>query len=152
MTTAAALRLLAPAAAAAVLAGCFGTGTKRVDASCREMRSTVVYEMLRDNPSVRLVDLRRSAEVTATEGRLQGALEIPFEKLPSRVGELGEHDATVIVFGRDPDVGRKGCQLLSSHGFRYVVFIADGAQGWFRNGLPAARPTPSPTPATAGEK
>ncbi len=109
------------------------------------MRSTVVYEMLKDNPTIRLVDLRQPGEVTPAEGRLANAKEIPLERLAARIRELGEsRDATVVVFGRDAETGRRGCQLLASHGFRYVIFIADGAEGWFHNGLPAATPTPVP--------
>lgn len=137
------MRRIAPAACLLATTACLGTGTRRVDASCREMRSIVVYELLRDNPSIRLIDLRRPSEVTTEEGRLLHATEIPLEALPTRMGELGAaRDATVVVFGRVGEEGLKGCQFLVSEGYRYVVFISDGAEGWFRNGLPAA---PQPT-------
>lgn len=143
---AAALALPAGLALVAPLLGCFGTGTRRVDAPCREMRSVVVWEMLRDNPTIQLVDLRQPPEVTAKEGRLPRALEVPFDRLVARAPHLAK-DRTVVVFARHGDVGKKACELLVGLSFKYVIFMSDGAEGWFRQGLPAAPAgVPAPQP------
>jgi rhodanese-related sulfurtransferase len=138
---------LAGGCVAVLLCGCLGTGTRRIDAACREMRSTVAYEMLKDNPTIRLVDLRRPSEVSTEEGRLPNAKEIPLEKLPTRIKELGESTrGTIVVFGRVGEEGRRGCQFLASSGYEYVIFISDGAEGWFTNGRPGARPATTTGP------
>jgi rhodanese-related sulfurtransferase len=127
-------------AALVVLSSCLGTGTRRVDASCREMRSAVVYEMLKDNPTMHLIDLRKPSEVTEQEGRIPGARAVPLDELDARSGQLQVgHDHTIVVFGNDGETGRLGCKILSARGFEFVIFISDGAIGWFKNGLPSAR-------------
>ncbi|MEO6323269.1 MAG: rhodanese-like domain-containing protein [Thermoanaerobaculia bacterium] len=131
----------------AFLPGCLGTGTRRVDAACREMRSAVVFEMLKDNPTMHLIDLRKPAEVTEREARIPGAQLIPLEMLGAVSAQLQPlRDSTIVVFGVDGEMGRRGCQLLSARGFQYVIFISDGAVGWFRNGFPSAR-RPADVPA-----
>ena len=135
-----AVGLLAAASALLLLAGCLGSGTRRVDASCREMRSAVVYEMLKDNPTMHLLDLRKPSEVTEKEGRLPGALAVPLDQLATQTAAFQSwRENTIIVFGTDGDMGRRGCELLSSRGFRFVIFISDGAIGWFKNRLPSNR-------------
>jgi rhodanese-related sulfurtransferase len=138
------------------LAACLGHGMQRIDAPCREMRSAVAYEMLKDNPTIPVIDVRRPAEVTDGEGRVKHAIAMPLERLLARPNELDRYrDTTVIVFGHDSNGGQRACQFLSSHGFKYVVFLTDGAEGWFRNGLPSTAPstaestttTPTPSPS-----
>jgi rhodanese-related sulfurtransferase len=142
---------LLPAGALLVLSSCLGTGTLRIDASCREMRSAVVYEMLKDNPTMHLIDLRKPSEVTEQEGRILGARAVPLDELDARSGQLQVgHDHTIVVFGNDGETGRLGCKILSARGFEFVIFISDGAIGWFKNGLPSAR-YPSGGSMTAGE-
>ncbi len=145
---------LAALALPTFLASCLGRGTRRIDAPCREMRSAVAYEMLKDNPSIPIVDVRRPAELSQEAGGVKNAIAIPLERLPARAAELQRfRDTTVIVLGRDEESGRLACQMLSARGFKYVLFVSDGAEGWFKNGLPsiapstgAATPTPTPTP------
>jgi rhodanese-related sulfurtransferase len=137
---------------AASLASCLGRGTQRIDAPCREMRSAVAYEMLKDNPSIPIVDVRRQWELSEEAGRVKNAIAIPLERLPARVAELQRfRETTVIVLGRDEESGRLACQILSARGFKYVLFVSDGAEGWFKNGLPSVFPsagsaTPTPLP------
>lgn len=120
-----------PAAGAALLAlaaaGCLGTGTRRVDASCREMRASVAREMLRDAREVPVLDVRNS-RVPA----LRGALEIPIDELESRLAELDRHRETpILVVGDDGVSARRACELLAGAGFRYVIFVPEGARGLF---------------------
>lgn len=114
------------------------------------MRSAVAWEMLKDNRSIPVLDVRKPADVTETEGRLKNAIAIPLDGLPLRVKELERfRGTTLIVLGRTGEDGGRACQLLSLRGFKYVVFVSDGAEGWYRNALPAvpsAPPAPAPTP------
>jgi rhodanese-related sulfurtransferase len=152
----AALRAAAGAGAALALTACLGHGTARIDATCREMHSAVVYEMLKDNPSIPVLDVRRKGDMTAEEGKLAHTIDVPIDRLQGSLPSLSRYrETTVIVLGRDGETGRHACQLLSDFGFKYVIFVSDGAIGWFRNGLPAvtpsaAGPAPTPTPPRSG--
>jgi rhodanese-related sulfurtransferase len=141
-------RRLAAALACATLsltAGCLGSGTRRIDAACREMSSLVIFEMQRDSPTLPLVDLRESVERTEAEPGLEGALQIPLSELEGALPRLQALRAsTLVVFGRDRATGRAGCEALAAQGFRYVIFMSDGATGWFLAGLPPARQAPAP--------
>ena len=140
------------AVSAASLASCLGHGTQRIDAPCREMRSAVAYEMLKDNPTIPVVDVRRPAELSEEAGKVKNAIAIPLERLPARAAELQRfRETTVIVLGRDEESGRLACQMLTARGFKYVVFVSDGAEGWFKNGPLSVAPsvdsaTPTPLP------
>ena len=122
---------LLPAAAAAVLAvaasGCLGTGTRRVDAPCREMRASVAREMLRDSREIPLLDVRSSRAPA-----LRGAIEIPPGELARRLDELARHRKTpLIVVGDDGPAAQRACEVLAGSGFRWVIFVPEGADGLF---------------------
>lgn len=139
--------LAASAVSVISLTACLGTGTRRIDAACREMSSAIVYEMLKDNPTILVLDVRKPESVEA-EGRIANERSVPLENLssPTTLPELEKYkETTVVVFGQDGPQGRKACEALSTQGFRYVIFISGGAAGWFANGLPRA---PQRTPTT----
>lgn len=108
-------------------AGCLGTGTRRVDAPCREMRASVAREMLRDSREIPLLDVR-----ALPAPRLRGAHEIPLSALRSRLEELGRfRRSPLVVVGDSGEASRQACELLAAEGFRYVIFVPEGAEGLF---------------------
>lgn len=134
------LRLLLAGAATLASAACLGTGTRQFDAPCREMRGSVAREMLRDAREIPVLDVR-----TAASRRLTGAFTIPMAELPARIGELERHRATpVVVVGDDGEAGRQACELLAREGFRYVIFVSEGAQGLFAGVRGGPEPGPPP--------
>ena len=123
-----------------VAAGCLGTGTRRVDAPCREMRGSVAREMLRDSREIPVVDVRSSAT-----RKLTGAVAIPLSELPGRVGELERfRSMPVVVVGDDGESGRQACELLAGGGFKYVIFVQEGAEGLFAGVRGGAGPDEAP--------
>jgi rhodanese-related sulfurtransferase len=81
--------------------------------------------MLRDTPEIPVVDVRPSAT-----RRLTGAVVIPLPDLPGRLGELERYRSMpVVVVGADGDSGRQACELLAGRGFKYVIFVSEGAAG-----------------------
>lgn len=120
--------------AALAAAGCLGTGTRRVDAPCREMRGSVARELLRDAREIPVLDVR-----STRPRELKGAVAIPLEELAGRVEELNRYrGTTIVVVGDDGPTGQKACETLAAAGFRYVVFVTEGAAGLFagvRGGL-----------------
>ncbi len=114
--------ILLPAAA-----GCLGTGTRRVDAPCREMRASVAREMLRDSREIPILDVRG-----LPTPRLRGAYEIPLSVLRSRFEEVGRfRTSPLVVVGDGGDAARQACEILAAEGFRYVIFVPEGAEGLF---------------------
>lgn len=133
-------RLALAGVATLAAAGCLGTGTRRVDAPCREMRGSVAREMIRDSREIPVVDVRPSAT-----RRLTGALVIPLADLPGRLGELERYRSMpVVVVGDDGDSGRQACELLAGEGFKYVIFVSEGAAGLFAGVRGAAEQETSP--------
>lgn len=113
------------ALAALAAAGCLGTGTRRVDAACREMRGSVAREMLRDSREIPILDVRSSRP-----RKVSGAVEIPLPELSGRLSELGRYRSTpVIIVGEDGEEGRRACEVLSGAGFRHAIFVPEGAAG-----------------------
>jgi rhodanese-related sulfurtransferase len=118
-----------PVALVAALApgacGCLGTGVRSFDARCREMRAPVAREMLRDSREIPILDVR-----TSWIGRLAGAIVIPLAELPGRVRELDRHRSLpLVVVGDDAPAARQACEFLAGAGFRYVIFVPEGAEG-----------------------
>ena len=126
--------LAATAAVALAAGGCLGTGTRSVDASCREMRGSVAREMLRDSREIPILDVR-----TSWSRKLTGAIVIPLPELPGRLGDLDRYRSLpVVIVGDDGEAGRNACELLAGAGFRHAIFVPEGAQGLFagvRGGL-----------------
>ena len=141
-------RALAIAFVTLAASGCLGTGTRRIDAPCREMKATVVWEMLRDNPGIRMVDVRGPEDLTVEQGPLKHALEIQYSRLSGSLSRLTPYKTTsLVVLGRDGDSGHRACELLRKRGFQWVVFVSGGAQAWFKSGLPPESPDPNGKPA-----
>lgn len=108
-------------------AGCFGTGVRRVDAPCREMRASVAREMLRDSREIPLLDVR-----ALPAPRLRGAHEIPLSALRARFEEVGRfRRSPLVVVGDDGVAAGQACELLAAEGFLYVIFVPEGAEGLF---------------------
>lgn len=98
------------------------------------MYATVAYEMRRDTPTVPILDVR---DPRNRYPRAVGASEIPLKDLPGQLGALEAYrEVTLIVIGSDWEEGRRACELLASHGFRYVVHVLDGARAWFEQDPP----------------
>ncbi len=108
-------------------AGCLGTGPRRFDAPCREMRASVAREMLRDSREIPVLDLR-----SQPVPRVNGAVQIPLGELGGRFHELGRYRASpVVVIADDGDAARQACEKLAAEGFRYAIFVPEGAEGLF---------------------
>jgi len=91
------------------------------------MRGSVVREMLRDTREIPVLDVR-----TSRVRSLRGAIEIPLADLHGRIRELDRYRSTpVVVVGDDGVSARRACEALSTEGFRYVIFVSEGADGLF---------------------
>ena len=115
------------------------------------MSSPIAYEMLQDHPTTLFLDVRSPLDVTPQQSRLPGVKPMPLRDLaaPATRAPIERYvEETIVVVGRDGDEGRVACETLTAAGFRSVIFLADGAAGWFAKGYPAAKNLPPP-PAVA---
>lgn len=76
---------------------------------------------------VRLVDVRTAEEVA--QGMIRGALHLPLHELDARHGELDPADVWV-VYCKAGSRSLKAVQALRGHGFRSVVSLRGGVDGW----------------------
>lgn len=104
-------------------------------ANCREVQVGVAHEMMRDNPGVLLLDVRRDEEYPATLPRLPRAREIPLGDLPRRYRELNAWKREpILIFSRDGTDAASACEFLARQGFPYVSHVAGGVEAWMRGG------------------
>lgn len=91
------------------------------------MRASVAREMLRDSREIPVLDLR-----SQPVPRLKGAARIPLGELAGRLHELGRYRTSpVVVVADDGDAARRACEMLAAEGFRYAIFVPEGAEGLF---------------------
>lgn len=111
-------------------------------ANCREVQAGVAHEMMRDNPGVLLLDVRRDEEFAATLPRLPRAREIPLGDLPRRYRELSAwKKEPILIFSRDGSDAASACEFLARQGFPYVSHVSGGVEAWVRGGF--GRPSPA---------
>src|SRR5687767_12579461 len=104
-------------------------------ANCREVEVGVAHEMMRDNPGVLLLDVRRDEEFPANLPRLPKAREIPLSDLPRRYRELSAwKKEPILIFSRDGTDAASACEFLARQGFPYVSHVAGGVEAWVRGG------------------
>lgn len=111
-------------------------------ANCREVQAGVAHEMMRDNPGVLLLDVRRDGDFPATLPRLPRAREISIGDLPRRYRELSAwKKEPILIFSRDGIDAASACEFLARQGFPYVSHVAGGVEAWVRDGY--GRPSPA---------
>ncbi len=81
---------------------------------------------------VEVLDVREDDEWSA--GRIEGARHIPLGELGDRLGEL-DPERLVVTVCRTGGRAGKAAELLTAAGLSARV-MADGMQGWDRDGLP----------------
>ncbi len=97
---------------------------------------TPALEFLLDGGGVFLLDVRTPGEYA--RGHIEGAVPIPMNQVPSRLGEIPRDGKVVVVCAtgaRSAAVAR----FLVDRGYPWVANYVDGVVGWYRKGLPLAR-------------
>jgi phage shock protein E len=99
-------------------------------AALREQKNT-------GSPPV-ILDVRSEAEFE--QGHIPGAVHIPHDELPGRVGELSASlsDAIVVYCMLGPRA-RRGEKTLLQHGFGHVLHLDGGFLAWEDAGFPIER-------------
>jgi rhodanese-related sulfurtransferase len=66
-----------------------------------------------------LLDVRTPSEYSA--GHLRGAINIPVQELPGRLGELGDPSRSIVVYCRSGARSGQAKRLMTAGGFDHVA-------------------------------
>jgi rhodanese-related sulfurtransferase len=117
------------------VAGCRTIGISTMAGGYSEVAPTIAAEMMLDSQQVVVLDVRPSAAYRGPEGHIAGALSVPFETVERQLPELLPYqNQTVLVYGETSTDGAVAAQLFTVAGFRNVVHVDGGLQGWIARG------------------
>ncbi len=120
---------------ALALASCKTVGVSMTAGGYAEVSPQVANEMILDSRQVVLLDVRSETAFRGPEGYIAGALSVPFETIERQLPELLPYQKeTVLVYGQSDADGAVAAKLLAVAGFRNVVHIAGGLEGWIEHG------------------
>lgn len=122
-------------AAALVLASCKTVGVSMTAGGYAEVSPQIANEMILDSRQVVILDVRPAPEFRGSHGHIAGALSAPFESIERQLPELLPYqNQTVLVYGTTEAEGSLAARLLTLAGFRNVVHVAGGLEGWIAQG------------------
>jgi rhodanese-related sulfurtransferase len=101
----------------------------------QELDIQAFQEQFANNPTSDyvLIDVREVEEFE--QGHIPGAVNIPLNSVPERMGEIAAEKPVVMVCARG---GRSAmaAEFLAGHGYRDLYNLVDGTLGWMSRGLP----------------
>lgn len=108
----------------------------------RKVSPSIAYEIMRDTPSLLIVDLRSPQAFHGDTGHIYRAYNIPEVQLPYRLLELSLfREETFLVYCDTAKCSEDGMAVLVSSGFENAILIDGGIDRWiakgFRTVLPA---------------
>ena len=117
-------------------AACRSTvGVSRTPGGFAEVAPTVAEEMIIDSNQIVVIDIRPAEEFNGPKGHIAGALNAPMDTIERQLPELLPYtNETVLVYGDTSTDGALAARLLTVAGFRNVVHIGGGLQGWIERG------------------
>ncbi|HEX7155415.1 MAG TPA: rhodanese-like domain-containing protein [Thermoanaerobaculia bacterium] len=117
------------------LVGCKTVGVSTTAGGYAEVSPQIANEMILDSRQVVILDVRPASDYRGAKGHIAGALSAPFETIERQLPELLPYqNETVLVYGDSSTDGAVAAKLLSLAGFRNVVHVSDGIQGWIELG------------------
>ncbi|HYK02672.1 MAG TPA: rhodanese-like domain-containing protein [Thermoanaerobaculia bacterium] len=120
---------------AVLLASCKTVGVSMTRGGYAEVSPQIANEMMLDSRQVVILDVRPANEYRGADGHIAGAVSAPFEAIERQLPELLPYqNQTVLVYGTSDADGPVAARLLTLAGFRNVVHVAGGLNGWIENG------------------
>lgn len=114
-----------------LLAGCKTVGISMTAGGYAEVSPTIANEMLLDSKQVVIFDVRPADDFRGPSGHIAGALSVPFDTIERQLPELLPYqNQTVLVYGQTSADGAVAAKLLRVAGFRNIVHIDRGIEGW----------------------
>ena len=122
-------------AAFILLLSCRTVGVSKTDRGFAEVRPAVAAEMILDSPQIVVLDVRPLDAYRGPNGHIAGSINAPFDAIERQLPELLPYqNQTVLVYGETSTDGAVAAKLLTVAGFRNVVNITGGLQGWIEHG------------------
>jgi phage shock protein E len=117
------------------LMACKTVGISMTRSGYAEVSPQIANEMILDSRQVVILDVRSAAGYRSPEGHIAGAVSTPFETIERQLPELLPYqNQTVLVYGSSDEEGALASKLLVLAGFRNVVHVSGGIQGWIERG------------------
>ena len=101
----------------------------------REIEVADLVELLEQDNSIRLIDIRSEKEINS--GLIPGAEHLPMHMLPLKMNEL-EKDRTTILYCHIGARSARACAYLLENGFDQVHNLRGGMVAWAKSGLQVA--------------
>jgi rhodanese-related sulfurtransferase len=93
-----------------------------------------------------ILDVRTAAEYAA--GHVPGAINIPHDQLPTRVGELeAQRDSEIVVYCRSGRRSNTALHTLHAAGFSKLAHLEGDFAAWEGAGRPVEKAVPAAPPA-----
>jgi rhodanese-related sulfurtransferase len=123
------------ALAALVLGTVFSALAAAETPKVADVSQAQVVESLGKPGAPLLLDVRSEKEFAA--GHVPGAINIPYDALPARLGELAKHrDAPVVVYCESGRRAGIASETLQGAGFSKLQHMSGDMSGWRSAGLP----------------
>ncbi len=100
-----------------------------------QLRAGDLDELLAAGSDVVLLDVRTAEEIAAT-GAIDGAVNIPLDRLLEARDEWPAQDASIVVYDSDGYRGNLAMTVLRTFGYRDVRNLERGLTAWIEAGLP----------------
>jgi rhodanese-related sulfurtransferase len=117
------------------LASCKTVGISMTAGGYAEVSPPIANEMILDSRQVVILDIRPAEIHRGANGYIAGSISAPFDTIEKQLPELLPYQTqTVLVYGDNSTDGAVAAKLLALAGFRNVVHISGGLQGWIEHG------------------
>lgn len=87
-----------------------------------------------------ILDVRDMDEFTGPDGRIKGAMLVPYDKLPASMDKLASfREKTLLVYCAVGGRSDHAARYLASNGFTHVLDLAGGVMAWKSAGMPVVK-------------
>ena len=93
-------------------------------------------EFIEEKPDLVIIDVRTVAEFE--DGHIEGAINIPVDKLPDRLAELSKDDE-LLVYCRTGNRSGAAVNILSDAGYMRIYHMHEGISVWIQQGHPVVQ-------------
>jgi len=121
--------------AVAIFYSVFTLSPANAEFNAREVSAVEAAEILKDNPAVKVLDVRTGMEYR--RGHIQGAVNLNYYsfKFKSNLDKL-DKDTTWLVHCHSGVRSGKTLTLMKNAGFNNIVHLSNGIVEWKKAGLP----------------
>jgi rhodanese-related sulfurtransferase len=123
------------------LAGCRSLRRDRERPPFRRVSAPVAFEIMRDSPSMLVLDLRTAQAFNSDTGHLYRALNIPLARLSYDLGKISLwRDETFLVYCDTAQCAEEGMAVLATSGFDNAILLDGGIDSWIAKGFKTVLP------------